>query len=104
MSHPYLANLPPPSPTTHTTLEPLEFSSPQTPRQRLSKKGWQKNSSQSHGGVIQQDGPWAWHQRTQMPALALLGSHCATLGKLLINKLLLALLRNIKEPFVRKIR
>ena len=83
VSHPYLANLPLPSPTTHTTLDPLEFSSPQTPKQRLSKKGWQKNSSQSQGGVIQQDGPWAWRQRTQMPALALLGSHCATLGKLL---------------------
>lgn len=37
MSHPLLTNLPPPSPPTHTFLGHLEFSSPQIPKQRLSK-------------------------------------------------------------------
>lgn len=38
MSHPHLTNLPPPSPPTPSFLGPFEFSPPQTPKQKLSKR------------------------------------------------------------------
>lgn len=79
MSHPFLTNLPPPSPPTHTFLGHLEFSSPKLP-----SVGSQSGRRFIPGVLWGNTAGWALGLEPEdpKPSLDPVGSRCATLGKL----------------------